>query len=44
MSADEAKSLIEEAEIGGPLENWKAEGKTITYLGTEDVEGTRPIS
>ena len=40
MSADESKSLVEEAEIGGPLENWKAEGKTVTYLGTEDVEGT----
>ena len=40
MSADESKSLIEEAEIGGPLENWKAQGKTVTYLGTEDVEGT----
>jgi len=40
MSADEAKSLIEETEIGGPLENWKADGKTITYLGTEDVDGT----
>jgi hypothetical protein len=23
MSTDEAKSLVEEAEIGGPLENWK---------------------
>jgi hypothetical protein len=40
MSTDEAKSLVEEAEIGGPLENWKAQGKTVTYLGTEDVEGT----
>ncbi|MEO7724620.1 MAG: hypothetical protein ABIU29_08035 [Chthoniobacterales bacterium] len=40
MSGDEAKSLVEEAEIGGPLENWKEQGKTITYLGTEDVEGT----
>ncbi len=40
MSADESKSLVEEAEIGGPLENWKAQGKTVTYLGTEDVEGT----
>lgn len=40
MSGDEAKSLVEDAEIGGPLENWKAEGKTVTYLGTEDVEGT----
>ncbi|MGH8162851.1 MAG: hypothetical protein ACREP1_00785 [Rhodanobacteraceae bacterium] len=40
MSADESKSLVEDAEIGGPLENWKAQGKTVTYLGTEDVEGT----
>jgi len=40
MSADESKSLIEEAEIGGPLEHWKEQGKTISYLGTEDVEGT----
>lgn len=40
MSTDEAKSLVEEAQIGGPLENWKAQGKTVTYLGTEDVEGT----
>jgi hypothetical protein len=40
MSNDEAKSLVEDAEIGGPLEDWKAQGKTVTYLGTEDVEGT----
>jgi hypothetical protein len=40
MSVDESKSLVEEAEIGGPLENWKTAGKTVTYLGTEDVEGT----
>lgn len=40
MSGDEAKSLVEDAEIGGPLVDWKAEGKTVTYLGTEDVEGT----
>lgn len=40
MSGDEAKSLVEDAEIGGPLVDWKADGKTVTYLGTEDVEGT----
>ena len=40
MSADDTKALVEDAEIGGPLENWKATGKTVTYLGTEDVEGT----
>lgn len=41
MSADESKSLVEETEIGGPFENWKNDGKTITYLGTEDVDGTQ---
>ena len=40
MSNDEAKSLVQEAEIGGPLKNWKEQGKTVAYLGTEDVEGT----
>src|SRR5712691_4675677 len=40
MSADDTKSLIEHAEIGGPLQDWKAGSKTVTYLGTEDVEGT----
>jgi hypothetical protein len=40
MSADESKSLVEEAEIGGPLENWKTAGKTVTYLGTEAVDAT----
>ena len=28
------------SEIGGPLIDWKADGKKVTYLGTEDVEGT----
>ncbi|HEY5036617.1 MAG TPA: hypothetical protein VII74_05750 [Chthoniobacterales bacterium] len=40
MSGDEAKSLVEDAEIGGPLEDWKAQGKTLSYLGTEDIDGT----
>ena len=40
MSADDAKSLIEEAEIDGPLVDWKAKGSTVEYLGTEDVDGT----
>lgn len=40
MSADDTKSLAEEAEIGGPLVNWKEKGSTVEYLGTEDVEGT----
>ncbi len=40
MSADEAKSLVEDAAIGGPLEHWKEAGGALTYLGIEDVEGT----
>ena len=40
MSADDTKSLIEEAEIDGPLVDWKAKGSTVEYLGTEDVDGT----
>ena len=40
LSADDCKSLMEDAEIGGPLINWKENGSTVTYLGTEDVEGT----
>lgn len=40
MSADDAKSLVEDAEIDGPLVDWKAKGSTVEYLGAEDVEGT----
>ena len=40
ISVDEAKGLIEDAEIDGPLVDWKAKGSTVEYLGTEDVEGT----
>ncbi|HEY2615666.1 MAG TPA: hypothetical protein VGI42_08135 [Chthoniobacterales bacterium] len=40
MSADDTKSLLEEAEIDGPLVDWKTKGSTVEYLGTEDVEGT----
>jgi outer membrane lipoprotein-sorting protein len=40
MSADDLKSLSEEAEIGGPLVDWKGKGSTVQYLGTEDVDGT----
>ncbi len=40
MSEDDTKALIEEAEIGGPLVDWKEKGSTVEYLGTEDVEGT----
>lgn len=40
VSVDEAKALVEDAEIDGPLVDWKAKGSTVEYLGTEDVEGT----
>jgi hypothetical protein len=40
MSADDTKSLMEDAEIEGPLIDWKAKGSTVEYLGTEDVDGT----
>lgn len=40
MSADDVKALIEDAEIDGPLVDWKAKQSTLEYLGTEDVDGT----
>lgn len=41
MSADDTKSLIEDAEIEGPLVDWREKGSTVEYLGTEDVDGTQ---
>ena len=40
MSADDVKPLMEDAEMDGPLVDWKAKGSTLEYLGTEDVDGT----
>jgi hypothetical protein len=40
MSADDVKPLMEDAEIDGPLIDWKTKGSTVDYLGTEDVDGT----
>lgn len=40
LSVDDTKSLMEDAEIDGPLVDWKAKGSTVDYLGTEDVDGT----
>jgi hypothetical protein len=40
MSADDVKSLMEDAELDGPLVDWKAKQSTVEYLGTEDVDGT----
>src|SRR5438105_13036865 len=43
MSADDVKSLMEDAEIDGPLVDWKAKGSTVEYFGTEDVDGTLAV-
>lgn len=40
MSADDVKALAEDAEIDGPLVDWKAKGSAVEYLGTEEVDGT----
>src|SRR5438132_14159650 len=40
MSADDLKPLMEDAEMDGPLVDWKTKGSTVEYLGTEDVDGT----
>jgi hypothetical protein len=40
MSADDVKELMEDAEMDGPLVDWKEKGSTLEYLGTEDVDGT----
>lgn len=40
LSADDSKSLVDDADIDGPLVDWQAKGSTIEYLGTEDVDGT----
>ena len=40
LSADDLKPLMEDAEIDGPLVDWKEKGSTIEYVGREDVDGT----
>ena len=42
-SADDARSIEEQAELDGPLVDWRAKGHRIEYLGTEDVDGTKAI-
>ncbi|MGH8042054.1 MAG: hypothetical protein ACREPN_08440 [Rudaea sp.] len=41
MSADDAKSLADDAPIAGSLINYSARGSQVEYLGSEDVEGTQ---
>jgi outer membrane lipoprotein-sorting protein len=40
LSADDLKSLKHNADIDGPLYDYKGKGSTVEYLGTEDVDGT----
>jgi hypothetical protein len=41
MSPDDTKSLVEDAEIAGPLVDWQEKGSNVEYLGTEDIDGTQ---
>ena len=38
--AEDLKGLIEDAAIGGPLEDCHERGNTLEYVGTEDIDGT----
>lgn len=40
MSADDAKSLADSVDMVNALVDWKAQGSTLDYMGTEDVDGT----
>ena len=40
MPEEQAKLMIEQADFDGPLVNWKEDGNTIEYQGTEEIEGT----
>lgn len=39
-SADEAKGLAHDAELEGPLVDWREKGHRVDYLGTEEIDGT----
>lgn len=41
MSADDAKSLADDAPISGSLIDYKTLGSQVEYQGTEDVDGTQ---
>lgn len=40
MSADDAKEVIEQADIDGPMVDYKAKGNTVEMLGKDDVDGS----
>ncbi len=40
MSADELKEVEDQADIDGPLVDYKEKGHTVELIGKEDIEGT----
>src|SRR5262249_17736119 len=40
LSADEAKGKARDADLDGPLVDWREKGHRVDYLGTEDVDAT----
>jgi photosystem II stability/assembly factor-like uncharacterized protein len=42
-SDDQVRSLAQDAEIDGPLIDWRKKGHRVEYLGSEDVDGTPAI-
>ena len=40
MSEEDSKSIADSAYLAGPLVDYKKQGSTVEYLGTEDVDGT----
>jgi photosystem II stability/assembly factor-like uncharacterized protein len=40
LSEEELKSIIEDADLDGPLVNYAAKGNKVEYTGTEPVEGS----
>ena len=39
-SPDDAKEMARDADLDGPLVDWREKGHRVEYLGTEDVDGT----
>ena len=39
-TADEARGLAQDADLDGALIGWREKGNQVSYLGTEDVDGT----
>jgi outer membrane lipoprotein-sorting protein len=40
MSADDAKDVVEQADMDGPMVDYKAKGHSVELLGKDDVEGS----